>query len=140
MTKRFDGKAIIVTGGASGIGEACVMLMASEGAAVVVADLDEEHAKKIARDVQNAGGKAAGFGVDVADPKAVERMVEFTVKSFGGLYGAVNNAGIGGPSMPIGDYDIEAWHKVLDVDLHSVFYCMKYELDTSKNLAKIGVF
>lgn len=128
MTKRFDGKAVIVTGGASGIGEACVNLLASEGAAVIVADLNEDHAKKVAHDVQNAGGKAAGFALDVADPKAVERMVDFTMKSFGGLYGAVNNAGIGGPSAPLGDYDIEAWHKVLDVDLHSVFYCMKYEL------------
>ena len=128
MSKRFENKTIIVTGGASGIGEACVRLLAREGANVVVADLNEDHAKKTVADVEQSGGKAAAFAVDVSDPKAVEAMVDFAVKTFGGLYGAVNNAGIGGPSAPIGDYDIDAWHKVLDVDLHSVFYCMKYEL------------
>ena len=128
MSKRFENKTIIVTGGASGIGEACVQLLAREGANVVVADLNEDHAKKTAAEVAQSGGKAAALAVDVSDPKAVEAMVDFAVKTFGGLYGAVNNAGIGGPSAPIGDYDIDAWHKVLDVDLHSVFYCMKYEL------------
>ncbi|MEO1985451.1 MAG: SDR family oxidoreductase [Martelella sp.] len=128
MSKRFENKTIIVTGGASGIGEACVHLLAREGANVVVADLNEDHAKKTVAEVEQSGGKAAAFAVDVSDPKAVEAMVDFAVKTFSGLYGAVNNAGIGGPSAPIGDYDIDAWHKVLDVDLHSVFYCMKYEL------------
>ncbi|AQZ51543.1 SDR family NAD(P)-dependent oxidoreductase [Martelella mediterranea] len=128
MSKRFENKTIIVTGGASGIGEACVHLLAREGANVVVADLNEDHAKKTVADVEQSGGKAAAFAVDVSDPKAVEAMVKFAVETFGGLYGAVNNAGIGGPSAPIGDYDIDAWHKVLNVDLHSVFYCMKYEL------------
>ncbi len=128
MSQRFENKTVIVTGGASGIGEACVQLLAREGANVVVADLNEDHAKKTAAEVEKSGGKAAAFAVDVSDPKAVEAMVDFAVKTYGGLYGAVNNAGIGGPSEPIGDYDIDAWHKVLNVDLHSVFYCMKYEL------------
>ncbi|MCD1636616.1 SDR family oxidoreductase [Martelella mediterranea] len=128
MSKRFENKTIIVTGGASGIGEASVQLLAREGANVIVADLNEDHANKTAAEVEKSGGKAAAFAVDVSDPKAVEAMVDFAVKTYGGLYGAVNNAGIGGPSEPIGDYDIDAWHKVLDVDLHSVFYCMKYEL------------
>lgn len=128
MSQRFENKTVIVTGGASGIGEACVQLLAREGANVVVADLNEDHAKKTAAEVAQSGGKAAAFAVDVSDPKAVEAMVDFAVKTYGGLYGAVNNAGIGGPSEPIGDYDIEAWHKVLNVDLHAVFYCMKYEL------------
>ncbi|MGV0877876.1 SDR family NAD(P)-dependent oxidoreductase [Martelella sp. FLE1502] len=128
MSQRFENKTVIVTGGASGIGEACVQLLAREGANVVVADLNEDHAKKAAAEVEKSGGKAAAFAVDVSDPKAVEAMVDFAVKTYGGLYGAVNNAGIGGPSEPIGDYDIDTWHKVLNVDLHSVFYCMKYEL------------
>lgn len=128
MTKRFENKTIIVTGGASGIGEACVHLLAREGANVVVADLNEDHAQKVVKDVEKSGGKAKAFALDVGDSKAVEAMVQFAVDSYGGLYGAINNAGIGGPSAPIGDYDIEAWHKVLAVDLHAVFYCMKYEL------------
>lgn len=128
MSQRFENKTVIVTGGASGIGEACVQLLAREGANVVVADLNEDHAKKAAAEVEKSGGKAAAFAVDVSDAKAVEAMVNFAVKTYGGLYGAVNNAGIGGPSEPIGDYDIDAWHKVLNVDLHAVFYCMKYEL------------
>ncbi|MGV0816696.1 SDR family NAD(P)-dependent oxidoreductase [Martelella sp. AMO21009] len=128
MSQRFENKTVIVTGGASGIGEACVQLLAREGANVVVADLNEDHAKNAAAEVEKSGGKAAAFAVDVSDAKAVEAMVDYAVKTYGGLYGAVNNAGIGGPSEPIGDYDIDAWHKVLNVDLHAVFYCMKYEL------------
>ncbi|TCT39083.1 SDR family NAD(P)-dependent oxidoreductase [Martelella mediterranea] len=128
MAKRFENKTIIVTGGASGIGAACAHLLAKEGANVVVADLNQKHADKTVAEISQAGGNAAAFAVDVGDPKAVESMVQFAIDRFGGLYGAVNNAGIGGPALPIGDYEIEDWHKVLNVDLHSVFYCMKYEL------------
>ncbi|AJY47498.1 SDR family NAD(P)-dependent oxidoreductase [Martelella endophytica] len=129
MNNRFESKTIIVTGGASGIGEACVHRLAQEGANVVVADLNADHAEKTVADVKQAGGKAAAFALDVSDPEAVKAMVTFAVETFGGLYGAVNNAGIGGPALPIGDHDIDSWKKVIDVDLNAVFYCMKYELE-----------
>jgi NAD(P)-dependent dehydrogenase (short-subunit alcohol dehydrogenase family) len=66
--------------------------------------------------------------VDVADPESVERMVADTVEKFGKLDIAVNNAGISGDTRPTGDYSVDNWRKVIDVNLSSVFYCMRFEI------------
>lgn len=128
MTKDFAGKTVIVTGAGSGIGKACAVELSVRGANTVVADLDKEHADAVVEQILTDGGKAAAFALDVGDAAAVKEMVDFAVKTFGGLHGAVNNAGIGGPLKPIGDYEIDEWRMVLDVNLNGVFYCMKYEL------------
>ncbi len=128
MTKDFAGKTVIVTGAGSGIGKACAVELSARGANTVVADLDKEHADAVVEQILADGGKAAAFALDVGDAAAVKEMVDFAVKTFGGLQGAVNNAGIGGPLKPIGDYEIDEWRMVLDVNLNGVFYCMKYEL------------
>lgn len=128
MSKEFDGKVIIVTGGGSGIGAATARLLSEGGAKVVVADLNADHAKSIAEDIKSKGGEASHFSVNVADHGAVEAMVAYAVATYGKLDGAVNNAGIGGPQKPIADYTIEEWKQVIDVDLNSVFYCLKYEI------------
>ncbi|MNR94717.1 2,5-dichloro-2,5-cyclohexadiene-1,4-diol dehydrogenase [compost metagenome] len=124
----FDGKVALVTGGGSGIGEACVRLFAKSGATVVVADLNLEGAERVAAAVREAGGQAAAVRVDVADPASVEAMVQFTKETFGGLHIAVNNAGIGGEQNPTGLHSIEGWQKVVAVNLSSVFYCMRYQI------------
>jgi NAD(P)-dependent dehydrogenase (short-subunit alcohol dehydrogenase family) len=126
--KQFDGKVALVTGGASGIGEACVQAFARDGAKVVVVDLNSELGKKTVAAVKNAGGDAIFLQVDVSDPKAVEQMVADTVKVFGSLDIAVNNAGIGGELNPTGAYSIDGWQKVIDINLNGVFYCMRYEI------------
>lgn len=128
MTQEFSDKVVIITGAGSGIGEACAHDLAALGATIVAADLHKDAVERVAAVIQADGGKAAAFAVDVADPAQVRGMVDFAVASFGSLYGAVNNAGIGGPLKPIADYEIDEWRHVLDVDLHSVFYCMKYEI------------
>ncbi|MCS6801402.1 MAG: glucose 1-dehydrogenase [Chloroflexota bacterium] len=128
MTKRFDGKVILVTGGGSGIGEACVKQFAAEGGNVVVADIDLAGAERVVGEVVNAGGTARPVKVDVADPASVEAMVRFTVETFGRLDVAVNNAGIGGEANPVGSYSIEGWKQVIDVNLNGVFYGMRYEI------------
>ncbi|MFN7010335.1 MAG: SDR family NAD(P)-dependent oxidoreductase [Allorhizobium sp.] len=128
MTKDFAGKTVIVTGAGSGIGKACAVELSERGASTVVADLNKEHADAVVEQILADGGKAAAFALDVGDAAAVKAMVDFAVKTFGGLHGAVNNAGIGGPLKPIGDYEIDEWRMVLDVNLNGVFYCMKYEL------------
>src|SRR5690606_24242557 len=106
-------------------GEAIVKAMAGRGAKVVVADFNVEAAERVASEV---GGKdkAAAVKVDVADPAAVESMVRFATETFGRLDIAVNNAGIGGESNPTGEYSIDGWKRVIDVNLNGVFYGMRY--------------
>ncbi len=122
--KTFEGQVALVTGGASGIGEAVCRRLAREGAKVVVADYDGTGAQALAGEL----GEAMAFQLDVADAAAVERMVQATVERFGALHLAVNNAGIGGPAHPTADYPLDDWHRVIDVNLHGVMYSMKYEL------------
>jgi len=126
--KDFEGKAAIVTGAGSGIGATIARELAGRGAEVVVADLEARAAAKIADEIRAAGGKAHVCAVDVADAQAVERMVAFAVETCGRLHLAVNNAGIGGPTETTADYPLDGWHKVIDVNLHGVFYGMKYEI------------
>ena len=128
MTYDFGGKSAIVTGGASGIGAAIVRQLAKAGAQVLVADLDFAAAEALAVDIKAAGGTAEAHKVDVSSATEVEAMVAQAVSMFGGLHVAVNNAGIGGPAAPTGEYPLEGWHKVIDVNLNSVFYGLRYEI------------
>lgn len=128
MSQDFAGKVAFVTGGASGIGEAVVKQLAARGAKVVVADLKLEGAQAVVDAVKASGGEAAAVAVDVAKIDQVEKAVQFAIDTFGALHVAVNNAGIGGASAPLGDYSFDDWHKVIDVNLNSVFYSMKYEI------------
>ena len=128
MAKDFEGKVALVTGGASGIGEAVARQLAARGAKVVVADLKLEAGQKAVDAIVAAGGTAAAVAVDVAQIEQVEKAVQFAVDTYGALHLAVNNAGIGGATAPVGDYTFEDWHKVIDVNLNSVFYSLKYEI------------
>ena len=132
MSARFEGKTAIVTGGASGIGAAIVDLLAEEGAAVAVADLDLEAARDKAGAVTDAGARAWAVEVDVADEASIRSMVQDTVGRGGGLHLLVNNAGIGGPSAPTGAYPTDGWRKVIDVNLNGVFYGMRYGIPAMK--------
>jgi NAD(P)-dependent dehydrogenase (short-subunit alcohol dehydrogenase family) len=126
--QQFSEKVALVTGGASGIGEACVLTLARGGAKVAVVDLNSQLGEKVVATVKQAGGEAIFLQVDVSDPMAVGEMVADTVAAFGSLNIAVNNAGIGGEQNPTGSYSIDGWHKVIDINLNSVFYCMRYEI------------
>lgn len=127
-TREFAGKAAIVTGAASGIGAAVAELLAARGASVLVADYDAQGAEAVAARIADAGGAALAHAIDVSDPVAVKAMVDATVARFGGLHLAVNNAGIGGALAPLADQPLEDWHRVIAVNLNSVFYSMKHQI------------
>jgi NAD(P)-dependent dehydrogenase (short-subunit alcohol dehydrogenase family) len=121
-------KAIIVTGGASGIGRATCVILAQAGATVLVADWDEKGASETARSINDAGGTAKYLKVNVADEASVAAMVDFAVASFGRLNGAFNNAGIGMHNKSVDDLSLSEWNRVIGVNLTGVFLCMKHEI------------
>lgn len=124
----FSGKVAIVTGGGSGIGEAIVKELAAAGARVVVADRDQAGIDRVVAAVEAAGGTASGFSLDVASAEQNAAMVDYAEKTYGGLHLAVNNAGIGGPAALTGDYPLDGWKTVIDVNLNGVFYGLRYEI------------
>jgi NAD(P)-dependent dehydrogenase (short-subunit alcohol dehydrogenase family) len=126
--KQFNNKVVLATGGASGIGEACTLTFARGGAKVAIVDLNSELGEKTVTAVKQAGSDAIFLRVDVSDPDAVEKMVADTVSAFGRLDIAINNAGIGGELNSTGNYSVAGWRKVIEVNLNSVFYCMRYEI------------
>ena len=125
MTYDFKGKTAIVTGGGSGIGAAIVKKLAADGAKVIVADISMENAEKIVAEV---GPNAKAFKVDTGDASSVEAMVKAAEDFGGGLHLLVNNAGIGGANAPVGEYPVDSWKNVIDVNLHGVFYGMRYAI------------
>ena len=123
-------RAALVTGAASGIGEAIAHAYAREGAAVIVSDIERERGEAVAESIRRAGGQAQFVAADVSKPEDCERMVRAAVDRYGRLDWACNNAGIGGDLAPIADYPLESWQRVIGVNLSGVFYCMKYEIQT----------
>jgi len=128
MEKMFENKVVIVTGGGSGIGQATAVLYAQGGAKVIVSDIDEKGGQETVASIKKAGGDASFVKTDVSNPEDCEALVKTTIRIHGRLDMAFNNAGIGGEMNPIADMSVEGWLKVINVNLNSVFYCMKYEL------------
>ena len=123
--KRFDGKAAIVTGAASGIGLATVKRLGSEGALVMIADLDQEKGNSAAEEVKKAGSPDAfAAACNVADEAQVERAVEAAIERFGKIDIVVNNAGVM-VFKRITEHTGEDFLKVLNVDLLGAFYFIK---------------
>ncbi|MBO9729845.1 MAG: SDR family oxidoreductase [Chitinophaga sp.] len=126
--KQLENKVAIVTGGGSGIGAATARLYAAEGARVIVSDIHEESCRKVVAEITAAGGQAYAVTADVSDAQQCEALIASTIRHYQQLDIAFNNAGIGGESNPVGDMSIEGWNKVIAVNLNSIFYCMKYEI------------
>ncbi|MFD2597415.1 SDR family NAD(P)-dependent oxidoreductase [Sphingobacterium corticis] len=125
---RLDEKVAIVTGAGSGIGQAIAELFASNGAKVVVSDINEENGKRVVDKIKSAGGDAIFVKADSSSAEDNEKLVATTVEHFGRLDIACNNAGIGGPAQLTGEYDIDGWNKVINVNLNGVFYGCRYQL------------
>jgi NAD(P)-dependent dehydrogenase (short-subunit alcohol dehydrogenase family) len=129
MDTRLKGRVALVTGGATGIGKACALALAREGARIVISGRREEIGEEAASDIRAAGAEALFVRADVGRRSDVESMIGRTLDAFGQLDFAVNNAGIEGPAfVPIADYPEEAWDEVLNTNLKGLWLCMKYEI------------
>ncbi len=129
MEKDLQGKTALVTGAASGIGEAVALLYGAHGASVMVSDVSAEAGEAVADRIRAAGGKAQFFKADVGDAAQCRALVQATVEAFGTLDFACNNAGIGGELNATADYSLEGWQNIININLNSVFFCLKYELE-----------
>ena len=121
-------KIAIVTGAASGIGKAAAVLLAKEGAKVVLSDIQEDAGSQVMMEIKNAGGYAIFVKADSSSAEDNRILVEKAVEEYGRLDIAVNNAGIGGPIAPTGEYPIDGWEKVIAINLSGVFYGMRYQI------------
>jgi 2-dehydro-3-deoxy-L-rhamnonate dehydrogenase (NAD+) len=115
---RFEGQTAIVTGAARGIGEAIARRLASEGAAVMIADVDEASAQVAAAAI---GDLAVAQRLDVTEPVSWDAAVRAALDSWGRIDALVNNAGIAGRSSPIWEVGVDEWQQVVDIDLTGVF-------------------
>lgn len=136
---KLQNQSIIVTGGASGIGYHAGLGLAAEGANVIVADFNLDGATKVAAELTRSGVRAFPFKVDVSKAAEVEAMVDFAVDKLGTLNGIFNNAGIG-LVKPFLEMDPATYHKVIEVDQHSVYYGMYYAARKMVALGARGTF
>lgn len=126
MESLFSGKVALVTGGGSGIGQATALLYASQGAKVVVSDIKD---KETVAKIKAQGGEAIFIKTDVSLAQDCEELVRQTIKAYGKVDIAFNNAGILGETNFLGDLSLEGFAKVIGINLNGVFYCMKYEIE-----------
>src|SRR4051812_39423528 len=122
--KTFAGKTALITGAASGIGQATALAFSEAGANVVLADVLEVAGTAIAQRIEKEGRRALFVPCDVSDEQCVKRLMSRTVEAFGGIDIAVNNAGIEGKMASTADYTTESWDRVIGVNLKGVWLCM----------------
>ncbi len=129
---RFRDKVAIVTGAGRGMGRAVVLVLAREGASVVVNDIVADSAMAVAEEASRLGARAIGVAADVSNSEEVNGLVETTLREFGRIDILVNNAGIARTTSPLETIGDEEWSRMLEVNLSGVFYCMRAVLPHMK--------
>src|SRR5215213_2890959 len=119
---RFEGQTAIITGAARGIGEAIARRLASEGAAVMIADVDDASAETTATAI---GEFAVAQQLDVTEPVSWDAAVRAALDQWGRIDALVNNAGVAGRSAPIWELGVDEWQQVVDIDLTGCFWAAK---------------
>jgi NAD(P)-dependent dehydrogenase (short-subunit alcohol dehydrogenase family) len=125
---RLKNKVAVVTGGALGIGRACCLRMAEEGATVVVADVKDTEGQALADEIVAAGGRAVYHHLDVTREANVSAVMQAVVNQTGRLHVLVNNAGISGASKPTHELTEAEWDQTTAVNVKGVFFCTKHAL------------
>ena len=128
QARSYEGKVAFITGAANGIGRATALAFAREGASVVVADIAEIGNRETAHIIEESGGRAVAIRCDVSRERDVRAALEQTVERCGRLDFAFNNAGIEQSITPAADLTEEKWNRIIEINLRSVFLCMKYEI------------
>ncbi len=128
MKTGLGDRVAIVTGGASGIGRASCLALVAEGAKVVVADISREGGEETVSVIRQTGGEAFFVRCDVSNLSDVETLVSETLRKYGRLDCAHNNAGIAGSMARTGDYSEQEWDSVVNANLKGVWLCMKFEI------------
>jgi len=124
MDNRFEGKGVLVTGGAAGMGRAIAAAFAGEGADVVISDINEERVGATAEELSGNGGKVSSLGIDVTNPEQVDEMVAKANEELDGIDILINNAGVITMDKIV-DVTPEDWDFVMDVNAKGVFLCMR---------------
>lgn len=124
--KRVGKKVVVVTGGALGIGRETCLLLAKEGAKVAVTDILDKEGQELAKEINQSGGVAKFWHLNVANEKEVEKVYAEVVEEFGKLDATVNNAGIAGVDKPTHELTEKEWDTVMNVNVKGVFFCTKH--------------
>jgi NAD(P)-dependent dehydrogenase (short-subunit alcohol dehydrogenase family) len=124
----YAGKVAFVTGAGSGIGRATALAFAREGASVVLSDISEQNIRDTARMIEELGGRVLAVACDVTRSEEVQAALDETIETFGRLDVAFNNAGVENEVKPMADVTEEQWDRIIAINLHGVFLCMKYEI------------
>jgi NAD(P)-dependent dehydrogenase (short-subunit alcohol dehydrogenase family) len=131
MSSNFQGKVVTVTGGASGIGRATAVLLASRGANVSLCDVQKKQLDAVVEEIQQAGGTVIGVQVDVRDRAAVESWIRTTVETFGKIDGVANIAGVTGKDLgtaDIANINDDDWDFVFDVNVKGIVHCLRAQV------------
>ena len=126
--KQLENKVVIITGAGSGIGRSTALLFAKEGAKVVVSDISDTNGNSVVEEIKKSGGEAFFVKADSSKAADNEALVKQAIEKYGALDIAVNNAGIGGPLGLTGEYPLDGWQKVIDINLSGVFYGLRYQI------------
>jgi NAD(P)-dependent dehydrogenase (short-subunit alcohol dehydrogenase family) len=119
------GKISVVTGAAMGIGRETALRLARDGSDVVIVDIAKEPAEEVVNQIQSMGRKSLFFEVDVARWEQVKAMVDAVLGKFNRVDILINNAGIVGPVVPVWEYPVEDWDRVMEVNMKGIFLCCK---------------
>ena len=119
------GKISIVTGGAMGIGREIALRLARDGSDVAIVDIERPPAEEVTKEIQSMGRKSLFFEGDVARWDQVKAMVDGVLKDFKGIDILINNAGIVGPVVPVWEYGVEDWDRVMEINMKGIFLCCK---------------
>ena len=128
MYTEFKDKVVIITGASSGIGKASALAFANEGAKLVLSDVQDKEGEALAEELRKKGNECIYVNCDISKPSDVKNMVSETVKHYGHLDIAFNNAGIEGEMGFIADSSEDNFDRIIGINLKGVWACMKYEI------------
>jgi NAD(P)-dependent dehydrogenase (short-subunit alcohol dehydrogenase family) len=131
---KLDGKVAVITGAASGMGRATAIRFASEGAAVVVADLNTQDGEQTVSEITGAGGRAVFQYTDVGSDDALKALFDRALKEYGRLDITFNNAGLGGATGRLSDIDAGQWDQTFVILTRAVFLGIKYSIEPMRKV------